>query len=134
MGDFCFRVMGLFLLAVVAGCGGGASEPEYASARLEGAVTLDGQPLANGTIQFVPRDAASGPVTQATILQGRYVATKVPLGKATAILRVEPPAAPKELTSDYMPPETKTIPARYEDGFPIEVKADGEQDFPMSSK
>lgn len=122
------------VLAPAAGCGEAGSS-DYKSARLEGEVTVDGQPIEDGTVQFVPANLADGPITQAMIMKGRYVANKVPLGKVTAILRANPPAPPAQVTSDYHPPKTVGIPSRYKTGFPIEVKENkADQDFPMSSK
>ncbi|WP_074309737.1 hypothetical protein [Singulisphaera sp. GP187] len=121
-------------LVLLAGCQEAASS-NYQSARLEGEVTVDGQPIEDGTVQFVPANLADGPITQATIMKGRYVANKVPLGKVTAILHANPPAPPAQITSDYQTPKTVGIPNRYKTGFPIEVKENkADQDFPMSSK
>lgn len=122
------------VIGLVAGCGEAPEGGNYPSARLEGEVSVDGQPVGDGTIQFVPQAAEAGPVTQATVLQGRYIATKVPLGKVNAIPHVTPPAPPAQMTSEYVPPKSVTIPARYQSGFPIEVKGDMTQDFPMSTK
>ena len=85
-------------------------------------VTLDGKPIEDGTVQFVPANKAAGPVTQAVILKGRYVASKVPLGKATAIIFAKAPEPPPNITSDYHPGPIAQIPQRYKDGIPIEVK------------
>ena len=51
-----FRV-GLLVCLVVAGCGDKPDLPP--TARVSGTVTLDGQPLARGSVQFVP-DTAQG--------------------------------------------------------------------------
>lgn len=121
-------------LALAGGCGE-AESSNYKSARLEGEVTVDGQPIDEGIIQFIPANTDDGPITQAPILKGRYVANKVPLGRVNAILRSTPPPPPAQITSDYYPPETVGIPDRYSSGFPIEVKEDkADQDFPLSSK
>lgn len=124
----------IIALGLAAGCSQ-AESSNYQSARLEGEVTVDGQPIEDGTVQFVPADLANGPITQATIMKGRYVAAKVPLGKVTAVLHANPPAPPAQVTSEYHPPKTVGIPERYKSGFPIEVKENkADQDFPMSSK
>lgn len=122
-------------LLLASGCGE-AESSNYKSARLEGEVTVDGQPIDEGTIQFIPANTEDGPITQAAILKGRYVANKVPLGRVTAVLRATPPPPPAQVTSDYYPPETAVgIPERYSSGFPIDVKEDkADQDFPMTSK
>lgn len=129
-----YYLIPLVALGLSAGCSKSA-DMNYQSARLEGEVTVDGQPIEDGTVQFVPANLADGPITQASIMKGRYVAAKVPLGKVTAILHANPPAPPAQITSDYHPPKTVGIPSRYKSGFPIEVKENkADQDFPMSSK
>jgi hypothetical protein len=55
------------LLLAVAGCGSGGP-PRL---RVAGAVTLDGQPLADGAISFMP--TGKGVAAGATIAGGRYV-------------------------------------------------------------
>jgi len=131
-GFLCFAA----LSCVSVGCApfvakGGANFP---SARLEGEVTLDSKPIDEGMIQFVPQDL-SAPPTQASILQGRYVAPRVGLGKVMVILTVAPPARPAIIESNYVPPTIVTIPDRYKNGLPIDVKADkSDQDFAMTSK
>ena len=124
------------LVVAVVGCaGGGGAQPSFDGARLEGAVTLDGKPIENGRIQFVSVDHNDIAPIDAPILEGRYVAAKVPKGKVKAILNVDPPAPPAVVGSDYQPPKTVTIPDRYKNGIPIEVTADkADQDFALSSK
>ncbi len=106
----------------------------YESARLEGEVTLDGKALKDGSIQFVPQNQQAPPVT-VPILEGRYVAPKVGLGKVIVILAGAAPERPAVVDSSYSPPPAVVIPERYQKGMPIEVKADkSDQDFAMSSK
>ncbi|SIO55922.1 hypothetical protein SAMN05444166_5161 [Singulisphaera sp. GP187] len=123
------------VVGLVGGCGsGGGASAKYESARLEGEVTLDGKPLDEGSIQFVPSNAEAPPVT-VPILKGRYVAPKVGVGKVTVILSGATAERPAVVSSNYTPPPSATIPARYKNGLPIEVKADkADQDFAMSSK
>lgn len=69
------------------------------------------------------------------ILKGRYVASKVGLGKVTVMLSGATAERPAVVSSSYTPPPSVTIPARYKNGFPIEVKEDtADQNFAMSSK
>jgi len=124
----------ILTLTLAIGCSGGENT-NYKSARLEGEVTVDGQPIEDGTVQFIPANPSDGPITQATIMKGRYVASKVPLGKVTAVLHATPPAPPAQVSSDYYPPKTVGIPDRYKSGFPLDVKENkADQDFSMSSK
>jgi hypothetical protein len=64
-----------WLLALA--CAGGCSRAGKATVR--GEVTLDGQPLKEGVIRFVPADGQS-PTADAAIVAGRFTAT-VPLGE-----------------------------------------------------
>ena len=117
------------------GCGKEEGQAPFKSARLEGSVTLDGKPIGDGTIQFVPASKEAGGVTQATIVEGRYVAPRVALGQVTAMLFTQPPPAPENLSTDYKPESFAAIPERYKKGFKIEVKEDQPNvDFAMSSK
>ena len=79
------RVGCIALVAVsLAGCG--PRGPGYPATRLEGAVTVDGQPLASGSIQFLPEHAGQGPAVGTTIEDGRYEVENVPLGEVRAIV------------------------------------------------
>src|SRR5437763_2737138 len=62
------------LLGLAGGC---SSEPAKAS--VTGEVTLDGQPLKQGLIRFVPADG-KGPTADAPIADGRFTA-RVPPGE-----------------------------------------------------
>jgi hypothetical protein len=61
-------------LLLLAGCSGGRQQP------LEGTVTLDGKPLGEGSISFVPLPGTGGPTTGASIAAGRFY---VPAEKGT---------------------------------------------------
>ena len=67
-------VFGLFLSLA---CAGGCSA-EAGKATVSGEVTLDGKPLKEGVIRFVPADGNS-PTADAAIVDGSYQAT-VPVG------------------------------------------------------
>lgn len=53
-------------LLLLVGCGGDRRQP------LEGTVTLDGKPLDEGAISFVPLPGATGPTAGANIAAGRF--------------------------------------------------------------
>jgi hypothetical protein len=61
----------ILLVGVVclAGCGGEEGPPRAAA---RGQVTLDGQPLAEGVIRFIPAQDTTGPAAMATIRNGQY--------------------------------------------------------------
>ena len=73
--NVCFRLLGCVFAALpvfVLGCGSGASEYNNS---VEGVVTLDGQPLGNVVVNFVPnrQSEVQAPVSSArTDEQGRF--------------------------------------------------------------
>jgi hypothetical protein len=62
----------LLALAAVCGCGGG--EAPLPRAAVSGTVTLDGQPLQEGVVRFVPIDNTAGPKTSVIVSQGKFSA------------------------------------------------------------
>jgi hypothetical protein len=64
------RIAVLFLAVVcLAGCG---KAGEVADATVQGRVTLDGQPLPSGLIQFKPSSSAGGSIASIEIKDGTY--------------------------------------------------------------
>lgn len=63
--------VGLIVTTFVVGCGG--KSEEFSRAAVSGKVTLDGKPLAEGTIRFVPVAPTTGPKVSVTIEQGQFV-------------------------------------------------------------
>ena len=125
--------MGL-VSALATGCGSGQSP--YPGARLAGAVTLDGNPIAEGRLQFVPQEPDRGPPVCVDIKDGRYVAPSVPLGR----VRVSISASKKtgRMIHEYSQPYEETvsiIPRVYEQGIAIAVTADEpNQNFELTSR
>src|SRR5688572_27078495 len=74
------RMLVLCSLAMVAmfGC---STEPTYPNAHLAGAVSVDGQPIQEGTIAFTPTGSTRGPAVGAKITAGRYDCPRVPIGE-----------------------------------------------------
>ncbi len=125
----------ILVIALLSGCGPG--KPTYPSARLEGSVTLDGKPIAQGNLQFMPQDVSqAAPPTAAAIVDGHYVAEAVPRGKLRVLL-----SATKEtgkMVTEYSTPRPEVInliPDKYRPGIPIEVTGDNsKQDFALKSR
>jgi len=95
---------------LAAGCSDGTS------ATLDGTVTLDGEPLKEGVVRFIPVDTSTGGTAGAAIKDGKFRA-EVPLGE----LRVEI-SAPKVVgkRKAYDTPDSpmvdivdELLPARY---------------------
>jgi hypothetical protein len=98
------------------GCGGGDS---IERTEIHGRVTLDGKPIPQGKIRFLPNE---GPVSIATIQDGHYTTTGtkgVPIGN----LRIEIEAfrtpagfdatTPQDPNDDSAPPSEQYLPAKY---------------------
>jgi hypothetical protein len=85
-----FWPLTLAVAACMAGCSGGAP---YGDVR--GEVTLDGKPLEEGVIRFVPIDGKTG--TASALINGGNFSEKVPLGSHR--VEISSPKLPKGITS-----------------------------------
>lgn len=70
--DGCGLLAVSFVAAVVLGGCASGSEDELQRATVSGTVTLNGQPLREAVIRFVPTDGTLGPKTSATISEGQF--------------------------------------------------------------
>jgi hypothetical protein len=121
-------------LLLSAGCGGG--KVDYPAAKLEGAVTVAGKPLADGLIMFMPQERGRGSGVRAPIKNGRYSADKVPLGEVLVTFnalqetgrKVESVISPGK----PLPEQVDLIPEQYRSGIALEVTGDkANQDFSL---
>jgi hypothetical protein len=110
-----WRTLELFLLSVILGFAAAGCSSDSSHGTVRGTVTLDGAPLANGLIRFVPADGQS-PAGEATITNGKYSAKVQPGDKRIEIM------APKIVGQRkvYETPDSPTVdrveellPARY---------------------
>jgi hypothetical protein len=60
---------GLAILTLTLGCGDSGAPSRAA---VKGTVTLNGEPIAEGSITFLPTGTANGPTTGGSIVNGRY--------------------------------------------------------------
>ena len=123
-----------FILAAAVVSATGCDKASSPTSRLEGSVTLDGEPLEQGTISFAAIDG--GASAAAEIVAGQYQAEGVPRGKVRVTFQ-----ATKETgkTIDMMgkstPERINVIPDEYRTGVEIEVTQPSmRQDFDMLSK
>jgi len=122
------------LLMVAAGCGGPGRRA------VAGGVTLDGQPLDEAVILFVPLNG-DGRKTGGRIEAGRYELAK-DVGLLPGRYRVEvaddPPIDPSMRPDQVKPQPRRKLPVVYSTSSPlaVEVTADGPVDFSfdLSSK
>ncbi|WP_145257772.1 hypothetical protein [Planctomycetes bacterium Pan216] len=129
---------GVIVLAVVlvAGCGDSQEPPPYPSSRVTGSITIDGKPIEEGRVQFLPKDSAQGPVTSAEIREGTYTLDRVPMGKQTAILTATRKTG--RMIDDYgkpFPEVVNIIPETYRDGITIDISEKEQRcDFELESR
>lgn len=128
----------LSALMISAGCGSGVDLPNTAKA--EGTVTFENQPLAGASVSFIP--ASGRPASGFTDANGHFILRTfdaddgaIP-GEHTVIISKIDSSAPK---SDDMYAEAKSaIPEKYSDlkksGLTASVKADGENKFTFDLK
>lgn len=139
----CFQAFAILVLA----CGGCARDPGRAA--VAGAVTIDGQPLAKGTIRFLATGETQGPLAAGEILNGTY-AIDAEHGPVIGEHRVEILADESDqLPYDIMDPAeyqkhgpfqrpVQPLPARYNTATTLTatIRADqaNEIDFALTSK
>ena len=95
-GSLCAALIGLCMAAQ--GCGAGTSRPPTAA--VQGRVTLDGKPVDQALITFIPTGTANGPNAVGLIELGEY-ALEPENGPVIGSMRVEIREAPAE---DEPPP------------------------------
>lgn len=107
----CVTVAAL-ALCCLAGCGDTGN-----TALVSGAVTLDGEPLATGTLLFVPLDGAVG-TAGAEIKDGRYSA-RMPIATMKVSISAPRVVGTKKIYDTPESPEMEIVeealPARYND-------------------
>ena len=136
---FSNRAVGVWLLgalmcaALTTGCG---SKGSAAGARLEGTVTLDGNPITEGRLQFIPKEMPkTGPIS-VPFKDGRYVVDGIPRGKVRVMVSASKKTGKmiKEYSTPY-PEVVSIVPAKYRDGIEIDVSGDKvEQNIELTSR
>ena len=129
--SIAFVVLGL---AMVAGCGGNADLGTVA-----GVVTLDGQPLANATVEFIPTDSGETRSSHdgTTDASGRYelyfsASTKGATPGAYTV-RIWPPESDDEPATAPVPKLPPRYSTRSELTATVEA-GDNSIDFPLNSQ
>jgi hypothetical protein len=119
-------------LTIFVGCGGGGP-----GATVEGSVTLDGQPVQNGTISFVPADGKTASAG-GKIADGKYSVAVPPGPKRVEIAASkvvgQRPAYAGDPNSPMIDITESIIPPRYnaQSELTFEVKAgDNQKDFAL---
>ena len=123
--------------AAILCCGCGQATNEHPTAKLAGHVTVDGQQIDDGQIQFIPlgKGPGSGQATDGAISQGSYAADRVPIGKVRVTFTAFKKTGRMINEGDHVFPElVSIIPDKYQQGMDIEVSGDNpSQDFALVS-
>lgn len=125
MSNLRFSVWCLAVTILTAGCTGRLSQ-SYPCVDLSGKVVVEGKPLASGKIIFTPTQSGQGRGVTAEIVDGRYFAKAVPLGKVLVMLnavRETGRMVRSESSGVEQPERVELIPARHRAGIPLEVAA-----------
>jgi hypothetical protein len=115
----------LVLFLLISGCGG-SGEP---TARVEGAVSIGGEPVQQGMISFTPRESGAGMPATADIVNGRYQASGVPMGRVLVQIHATKETG-KMLTDEaeggQYAETIDIVPEKYRSG--IEITISGRED------
>lgn len=105
-----FGLLVALAVALAAGCSGDGLHA------ISGQVTLGGQPLENGAIDFLPADG-KGPTAGAVVEAGRYAVRTAPGRKIVRIRGYrkvgQEPAVPGDPTSPMIDVNRQIVPERY---------------------
>ena len=110
--------LALLFLPIVTGCGDGVER-----ILVSGNVTHQGQPVAEGTIRFLPQKGTKAPVVSGVIKDGKYdtKATKgVQPGSYRVEIRAYNPDEPKPV-GPLAPPRQQLLPPRYNSQSTLEI-------------
>ena len=120
-----------FLIAVQ-GCARGSN---YSTVELAGEVSIDGSPVEQGSVNFVPVGGDAGTGVSATIMDGRYRGT-VPAGRLQVfIVATKETGRTITMLGQPHPEIINLVPFAYRSGIEIEVfSADSSRDFALRSR
>jgi hypothetical protein len=130
----CWAV--LWLMVALNGCGSGEAKPDYPKVTLQGVVALDGEVVQKGTLQFVPETGVKGQSAQGLIVDGKFTAQDVPVGKLRVTFTINKETG--KMITEYSTPYPEIInlvPAHYRSGIEFTTTADDDNvRFDLSSK
>lgn len=126
----------LFAVVMEVGCG----EKRSGTARVQGTVTIDGQPIpadATGNVLFRPGEGTTGRTAGASIVNGRYDCADAPVGKVKVFFSINKPTGRMITESDNRPFAEigSIISQKYSSGIDAEITGDSsDQDFDLESR
>ena len=120
-----------------AGCGPSSDVDKVV---VTGRVTLDGQPIPNGEIRFIPDAGTNGPISGGPIKDGVYKAAGrggVPIGEHVVEIRAYRASGGPQAAANEGGPAEQYLPANYNDQTTLRATIDPStetQDFELTSK
>ncbi|MCG8586697.1 MAG: hypothetical protein MI757_18495 [Pirellulales bacterium] len=127
----CWFVIAALGVALV-GCSGG---PNYPTATLAGKVTIDGKPMENGRMQFIPQEDQQAHPTFVEVSGGSYRVDDAPVGKITVTFTATELVGEKQEYDQTLPVYKNLVARKYRDGITIEIQGDdASRDFSLTSK
>lgn len=127
------------LVGVLLSMLGCSSKSDVALAAVHGRITLNGEPLSNARIVFVPQGSRGGPAFAVSNRQGEYEMQYTHDKKGAVIggclVRINTATRPSE--DDAIPPAPELVPPKYntESTLKVEVAPDGgPYDFALLSE
>jgi hypothetical protein len=129
--------LAIILLAAL-GCG---QTSDLDKVVVRGTVTLDGQPIPNGELRFIPTNGTKGPISGGPIKDGAYVAQGrggVPVGEHRVEIKAYRPAGkPGQSISPEGGPAEQYLDRRFNEQTTLTAKIEAlteTQDFQLTSK
>jgi hypothetical protein len=131
--------LALVLLAVISiGCG---QSSDLDKVVVRGTVTLDGQPIPNGELRFIPTNGTKGSISGGPIKDGAYVAQGrggVPVGEHRVEIKAyRSSTKPGQPVSPEGGPAEQYLDKRYNEQTTLTAKIDAStetRDFQLTSK
>jgi hypothetical protein len=135
--SLCHGMIWLCAMIIVSwstGCGSpkGNGQP---TSKLTGSVTIDGEPVKAGRLQFIPEGGGQAQPTTAEIVDGKYTVTDVPRGAVRVQFNIVKETGEMDTsTSQPFPKVVNIVPEKHRAGEQIQVSGNDKKDFALTSK
>ncbi|MCA9051127.1 MAG: hypothetical protein KDA89_20465 [Planctomycetaceae bacterium] len=124
MNRMIWSAVPLLVCGLMAGCGGGGSKDLGPTGKVDGAVTLDGNPLSAGSVAFYQSDTGQSGGGQIGA-DGKFKFDyPVPIGKYQVSFQPPAPPTPDELEPGKAIEQSTDIAPAYQDGSTSGITAD----------
>ncbi|MDB5347973.1 MAG: hypothetical protein JWP89_6350 [Schlesneria sp.] len=123
--------LGCAMLTVFAlGCA--EEKPKFPVATIQGTVSIDGKPVKEGSLQFMPGKDVKGQVAQAKIADGKFTAKNVPVGQVRVMFNIT--RATGKMITEYSTPYPEIenlVPKDKRDGVDLAVAGNDNVKFDL---